>query len=200
MNENNYAYIGKFTINRSKALIWIVYLLVVLLYISGLYQKLDKSVDHRLQYHAIPIAISTLYQSHKHDYRGWRSTEIPFQANRELSDELIAEQIKAPVDKRQGHYYWVADDRGYADYVIAAFALFGPHMKSLYNFWFVILLISTTLFVFAFRKQICAMAFLALLIIGIHSASTLLKLIHVSVAIYEPRYLDVLALISVCHM
>lgn len=191
---------GKLSISRSKALIFIVYSLIALLYISGLYQKLHVSADDRIKFHAIPVAISTLYQGHKHDYRGWRSTEIPFQNDVLLTDEFIAQHIQAPVNKAQGHYYWVADDRGFADYVIAAFALFGPRMKSLYHFWFVILLLSATLFVLAFNRQVWAMAFLALLVLGIHSAVALLKLTPNLTALYEPRYLDVLALVPVYHM
>ena len=192
--------IGKVSISRSKALIFILYGLVFLFYISGLHQQLDVSYENRIKFHAVPIAISTLYQGHKHDYRGWRSTEIPFQNDILLTDEFLAKQIKAPVDKDQGHYYWVADDRGYADYVIAAFALFGPHMRSLYDFWFVLLLLSITFFVQAFGRQVWPLAFLSLLVLGIHFASALLKLIQIPIGIYEPRYLDALALIPVFHM
>lgn len=186
---------------HTKHLIIIVYVLLATLYIGGLYQKLYKSADNRMKFHAIPIAISNLYQGHKHDYRGWLSTERPFQGvNGVLQDSFIKKQRKASVNKEAGHYYWVADDRGYADYVIASFALFGPYMKSLYHFWFLILFLSVTLFIKSFSKHEWTIAYLAFLMLGMHSAMALLKLIHVSVAIFEPRYLDVLAIVPVFHM
>lgn len=186
---------------RSKHIIFIVYGLLAALFISGLYQKLYKSADNRIKFHAVPVAISTLYQEHKHDYRAWSSTEKPFQAIPGLlEDHFISEQIKVPVDKDQGHYYWAADDRGYADYVIASFWLFGAHMKSLYFFWFAILFLSVTLFIISFGKYTWIMAYLALLMLGIHSAASLLKLQPAAVPIYEPRYLEVLALVPTMHM
>lgn len=194
--------ISRWSFSRSKALILIVYSLVVMFYITGLYQKLYYSEDARIRIHAIPIAISTLYQGHKHDYRGWRSTALPFQSphlNR-LKDKFINERIQFPVNKDEGHYNWVADDRGYADFVIGAFALFGPHMKSLYHFWFLIFLISITLFILSFKKHPWALAFAALLILGVHSAAMLLKLIHVECPLFEPRYLDVLSLFPMFHL
>ncbi len=183
---------------RPAALLALIYLLFLLLFVSGIYQKLYIGEDNRLKYHAIPVAISTLYQGHKHDYRGWRSTAMPFQSSNQ-TDGLIAEQINQPVQKTQGHYYWVADDRGYADIVIAAFYLFGPKLKSLYCFWFLIFALSTLLFTISFRKKMSALACLAFLLLGIHSSMSLLQY-HISVPWYEPRYLDVLALVSVFHL
>lgn len=154
----------------------------------------------RIKISAAPIAISMLYQDHKHDYRGWKSTAMRFQEEGPLTDKLLSKQINAPVDRSQGHYYWIGDDRGFADYMIAAFALFGPRVKSLYYFWFVILLLSVTLFISSFRKETWAIAFLALVILGIHSAAAFLKFLYGTMPIFEPRFLDVLALIAVCHI
>src|SRR3990167_813697 len=103
--------IWKWSINRRKALILLIYGLVALTYISGVYQKWHATSDNRMKFHAIPVAISTLYQGHKHDYRGWRSTEIPFRSIDALNNEFLMQQIKGPVDVTQGHYYLVADDR-----------------------------------------------------------------------------------------
>lgn len=187
--------------NHSKLLIFVIYFLLASTYFSGLVQKLYRCADPRIKIHAIPVAISTLYQKHKHDYRGWLSTERPFQGlHGKVTDKFILEQIKAPVDKEAGHYYWVADDRGYLDFVIGSFALFGSHIKSLYHFWFLILFLSISLFVISFRKQPWALAYLAFVILGIHSAMSILKYIHIEVPVFEPRYLDVLAIVSILHM
>lgn len=186
---------------HSKYMLYIVYGLFVALFISGLYQKLYKSVDGRIQFHAVPVAISTLYQGHKHDYRGWLSTERPFQGVKGvLTDSFIKRQIKAPVHEEEGHYHWTADDRGFTDFVIAAFALFGPKMISLYFFWFLLLFLSLTFFILSFRSQTWALAYLALLLLGLHSAMSLLKLIHVAQPVYDLRYLEVLAIVPILHM
>ncbi len=90
-----------------------------------------------------------------------------------------------------------------ADYVIASFLLFGPHMLSLYHFWFVIFFVSLILFTLSFGRQLWAMSFLALAILSIHSAVVTLKVIPYgsgSVSLFEPRFFDILGLISVYHM
>lgn len=190
----------KSSITASNILVFYVYFLLILFFLSGVYQKLYENAEDRVNLHAVPVAISILYQGHKHDYCGWRSTELPFQSCGKLTNSFLTHQINAPVDKSQGDYYWVVDDKGFVDYVIAAFSIFGPRKESLYCFWFLILFLSVTLFVKSFRKQIWAIAILIFLLLGMHFATSLLKLATIPIAIYEPRYLDVLALISIYHM
>jgi hypothetical protein len=111
------------------------------IYVRGQHLALDRHVSSRLQFHAIPVALSVLYHGRPHDYTAFSSLAISFQAS--TADARAIASVPPADDKT---YYWVADDRGMGDYVIAAFALFGPHPKSLYYAYFVVLACSVVLF------------------------------------------------------
>ena len=96
----------------------------------------------RYRFHAIPVAVSTLYHNRPHDYTAHRSLAMSFHdAGRDIDDQ-IREAIRPESSIGGGTYYWVADDRGLADFVVGAFWLFGPQVTSLSNFWFLLLSLS----------------------------------------------------------
>lgn len=196
---------------RCSILIVLCALAVGLIFLRGLRLDLVSNVTDRLRFHAIPIAISVLYHNHPHDYTGIREVSIPFQAPGKLQksiDNAVEQKVKS-----QNNYFWVADDKGFEDFVIGAFVLFGPKLTSLYFFWFVCLALSTGVFVASYKKNVFSLCLLTLLLAGVHAAVSVLPLADEAnflggqpfsslsgVSVYEPRFLDVLAFIPLLHI
>ena len=108
----------------------------------GLY----RSPSNRLRYHAIPVAVSRLYHDWPRDYTASRNLAMQFQNHRRGMVDLIRESVDPPYPIGTGIYFWVADDRGLADFVAASFGLFGPRLHSLSKFYFVLLAASVLIF------------------------------------------------------
>ena len=107
------------------------------MYARGQTVALDQPVTGRLRFHAIPVAMSVLYHGRRHDYTTYRSLALGFQERPQAiptSEDSIETRLAWAATytppKDDATHYWAADDRGWADYVIGAFALFGPHVKS----------------------------------------------------------------------
>lgn len=196
---------------RCQILMILCALAIGVIFLRGLRLDLVSNVTDRLRYHAIPIAISVLYHNHPHDYTGIREVCIPFQAPGKLQNS-IGNAVEQKVES-QNNYFWVADDKGFEDFVIGAFALFGPKLTSLYLFWFVCLGLSAGVFAASYKKNMFSLCLLALLLAGVHAAVSVLPLADEAnflggqpfsslsgVSIYEPRFFDVLALIPLLHI
>jgi len=186
-------------------------IVIVIIFFRGWRLGLVESVTDRLRYHAIPVAVSVVYHNHPHDYTGIREVAIPFQGPGSLK-QLLDHAVHKEIQQRDT-YYWVADDKGYADFVIVAFKLFGPKLNSLYLLWFVCLTFSVGLYLKSFRGSLSSLALLSMTLVGIHAAISVLPLadeanffnlqpsgLLSTVSIYEPRFLDVLAMIPVIHI
>ena len=91
--------------------IWAAISLAVI-YIGGRHSELDRHVTNRLQFHAIPVALSVLYHGRTHDYTAYSSVAIPFQTPAPDVDTKIARAIGNVPPPGDSTYYWVADDRG----------------------------------------------------------------------------------------
>lgn len=180
------------------------FILILSLFLYGISQNLTNP-EGREKYWSLPIAISILYQGHVHDYAGWRTTSIPFQGM-QFNKESISQAINRPVDKTQGNFYKILSAKGGVDYIIAAFYIFGPKPISLYYLWFLILISSTSLYLLTFRTNKWALGYLSLILLSIFSATEPLSSIFNSetksmgLSIYDPRFYDVLAIISVFHI
>ena len=197
---------------KRQLLLTLIFGLIVVLFFRGLHLHLASRITDRIKFHAIPIAISELYHHHPHDYTGIKSVEVAFQSPID-TEILITKSIAQTVEGHHENYYWVADDKGFTDYVIASFYLFGPYLKSMYYMWFVILIASVGLFLISFSKQKEALSLLCLLLLGMYVGISTFTLCNSegmnaeitlsslsSTALYDTRLLDVLALVSVFHM
>jgi hypothetical protein len=170
----------------------------------GLYQK----ASNRVRFHAIPVAISELYHNRQHDYTAFRTLAHRFHDSSRPLDEQIAEAIRS--DPGTDTYYWVADDRGLSDFVLAAFRLFGPQTRSLSNFWFLLLAFGVGLFVLGYWNKPSALVLPVQALFGLLVLAEWLPFReqipfddHVwqgQVALYESRLFDALALVSVLHL
>ncbi|MGI0015183.1 MAG: hypothetical protein ACREBU_17350, partial [Nitrososphaera sp.] len=129
-------------------------------------------------------------------------------------DGLIGAARAATISPDDKVYFWTADDRGMADYVIVAFKLFGYKERSLYLFYFVLLGISCAVYIFSYRHERRALGLLALALVAIWiylpvlvlaSERSLLTVGAVAdkadhVALFETRVFDVLAFVAVLHI
>jgi len=194
--------------NKRYSLMLFVVGILFFIFNRGLTLHEENSITDRVRFHAIPVALSVLYHHHPHDYTGLHAIAIPFQGSGDINHLINAAKLQQ-LDQDKEIYYWVADDRGFADYVIAAFYVFGAQLNSLYYMWFLILSVSCVLFLISFSKELWALSFLCLVLIGIHlSISTLpLSAFHREgmhymggAGLHEPRFLDVLAMVAVMHM
>lgn len=185
---------------------------IATIFLRGWQLGLVHSVDmDRIRYHAIPVAISFLYHNQPHDYTAIKEIAFPFQAA-DPTQQLIDEAVHKEITQRDT-YYWAADDKGFGDFVIIAFKLFGPQLSSLYLLWFVCLTFSVGLFITSFRRSLASLALLGMTLVGILATISALPLadeanfvkqlpggLFSTVSLYEPRFSEVLAMIPVIHL
>lgn len=189
--------------------------LVIYVFNRGVSLGIDQGTTDRLRFHAIPVAIATLYHDFPHDYTSRKQIALTFQDTGPHVNEKIQLMRAAPGIDRDGEkYYWAADDRGLADFVIWSFKLFGPQESSFYKFYFVILLVSLVSFVIAYYRQremlVLAIFFVAgigalMPVLLLTSGSNFLSIASTSahespVGIFESRLFDVLSLLPIMHI
>ncbi len=192
------------------ACLCVLTILMGLLYATDRRLGLYQFASTRYRFHAIPVAVSTLYHNRPHDYTAYRILALRFQdAGRDIDDQ-IREAVRAQHDIGGGTYFWVADDRGLADFVIASFRLFGPRVKSLSKGYFVLFGFTLALFVVGFWRTpvaLCLPVFLVLAWLGVSQ----ILLVRVpmqfgkgwwgeEISLYESRLFDVLSLIAALHL
>jgi hypothetical protein len=189
-----------------QALVWVwAGLSLVAIHARGHQLGLDQHVTNRLRFHAIPVAISVLYHARPHDYTAFQSLAMPFQIAGSLETliERAREDAPPPGDPT---YYWAADDRGMADYVIAAFALFGPHTQSLYSFYFVVFGTSVLLVLLDQSWHPVKSAALLFTLGAFYAGLSVIPLGNLTVAVfepgslYEPRIIELLAYVATLHL
>jgi hypothetical protein len=160
---------------KRRMLFLLLFSLFLFLFYRGFELNLVKPITERIRLHAIPVAISVLYQGHKHDYTGLHEIAMRFYGS-DSTRHLIQSTTSQGVQDKHRKYYWVADDRGFADYVIASFYLFGPSLSSMYFMWFLVLLISTSCFLISFGRNLPSLGYLCLTYLSIHLAISCLPL------------------------
>jgi hypothetical protein len=191
------------------ALCGVLVALVALLHDTDRRLGLHEHPSTRFRFHAMPVAISVLYHNHPHDYTAVRSLAMRFQT----TDHDIDGQLLAAARSREEHggtYFWVADDRGSADFVIGAFRLFGPRVRSLSDFYILILGLSVLLYAAGFWRSPGALllpvfvllCWLAIAQVLLYPAPFPNAEGHWSerIPLYESRMFDVLALVAVLHL
>jgi hypothetical protein len=152
------------------ALAVLAYLLVILSVLEGFGLGIQNSEpSSRLRVHAIPVALSQLYHDWPHDYTANLGLALRFQGKGKTMDLVRAAATRTPLD-RSSVYYWTADDRGLADFVYFSFALFGPHLQSLFAFWFVLLAVAVSAFVVGAKRDTFALAVLCCGVAGVLAA------------------------------
>ncbi len=170
----------------------------------------DDNVPTRLRYHALPVGMSVLYYGKRHDLTGYNGLAGQFHNPAEKTAELISrysQGVDRDYIRDTGNYYWVADDRGVGDYVILAFALFGPHASSFYWLYCLLLAAIVGAYVAGLHRDRLSMVLLPLLLGGY-----VVALFSVAAAppnpsvqknllpIYDSRTFDALALIGFAHL
>lgn len=161
---------------------------------------LDRHLSNRLKLHAIPVAISVLYHGRVHDYAAFKSVAMSMRGGD------IGAAIAQPVPPDDPTYYWVADDRGLADYVIAAFALFGPHVTSLYWMFFVVFAASMALFLLDLGRHAVAAALAVLVTTALYASLPVIPLGNLTLpifevgALFEPRVFELLSYVAALHL
>ncbi|HEV2986146.1 MAG TPA: hypothetical protein VGX46_17230, partial [Vicinamibacterales bacterium] len=176
------------------------------IFLRGERAGIDRHVSNRLRFHAIPMAISVLYHAGPHDYTGFSSIAIPFQDTSSDLDAKISAALKQNLPAHDSTYYWVADDRGMGDYVIAAFVLFGPRTESLYLFYFVVLGMSVILFLADLGRQPIASAMLIFALGALYTCTLVIPLANLTLpvfepgSLYEPRLMELLSYVAALHL
>jgi hypothetical protein len=184
--------------------------LVALLFATDRRLGLHQFASTRYRFHAIPVAVSALYHQRPHDYTAYRYLAMRFQNPGEDLDEQIKKAVWPDRDFGGGTYFWVADDRGLADFVMGAFWLFGPKTLSLSKFYFVLLATALLLFAIGYWRRPAALLLpLTALLAWLAIAQVMLVRVPMQfgrgwwgeeIALYESRMFDVLALVSVLHL
>jgi hypothetical protein len=184
--------------------------LVWLLYVTDRRLGLHESANTRYRFHAIPVAVSVLYHHRPHDYTAHRGLAMRFHDSGRNLDEQIRGTVDPAFPVGDGTYYWVADDRGLADFVCGAFHLFGPRVSSLSNLWFLILSISLLLYTIAFWRVPAALIVPPLFLLGWLGIASIapeslpfpnaMGYWGEAIALYESRMFDGLALVAVLHL
>ena len=183
-------------------------LMLSLLFAADARLDLHRHASNRYRFHAIPVAVSQLHHGHAHDYTAYRALAHRFHDGARDLDEQIRESLST--DPGTDTYFWVADDRGLADFVAAAFVLFGPEVRSLSHFWFLLLGASVVLFAIGFWKRPATLALPVFVLFGLLVLAEAVahreeipfdrRVWQENVALYESRMFDALALVAVLHL
>src|SRR5690349_2578641 len=96
-------------------------LVLALLYAADARLGLHRHASNRYRFHAVPVAVSQLHHGRERDYTAFRALAHRFHDGARDLDEQIRESLSA--GPGTDTYFWVADDRGLADFVAAAFVL-----------------------------------------------------------------------------
>lgn len=193
------------TLRRAGVWVWVAYALYAI-HGKGQELALDVNVTDRLRYHAVPVAISSLYHDWPHDYTAIKPLAFQFQGVPGPLEELITWAVAYQQKPEDAVYFWAADDRGMADYVAWAFRLFGPHTSSLYSFYFVVLGISCLLFLLEAGGSAGMNALLLFTLAAVYSAIPVIPLANIHptvyepVTLYEPRTIEMLSAIATLHL
>jgi len=184
--------------------------LVCLLFAAVDRLGLNQSANTRYRFHAIPVAVSTLFHHYPHDYTAARNLALRFHDPGRNLDDQIGEATQPDADLGGGTYFWVADDRGLADFVLGAFWLFGPGIKSLADFWFLVLSFSLLLYLIGFWRTPAALVLPPFVLLGwvaiLSVAPERLPFPNAQgywgeeIALCESRLFDGLALVALLHL
>ena len=175
------------------------------MFVRGRQVGIDQPITSRLRFHAIPVAMSVLYHGRPHDYTAFFGLAIGLQ-NEEPIEGRIAWAVTYSPPANDKTYYWAADDRGMADYVIGAFSLFGPHGSSLYKFYFVLLGLSVLLFLLDLGWHPAMSATLLFALGALYTCLAVIPLGNLTVtmfepgALYEPRVIELLSFVAALHL
>ena len=148
-------------------LIVLALIIFISIFIKGWALGLDQGASNRIRFHAIPVALAVTVHGLPHDYTSRITIAHPFQNETAPLNELIAAGRAAKISPEDKVYFWPADDRGMADYVIAAFKFFGYKERSLYLFFFVLLGITCAVYIFSYKHETRALALLPLALVAI---------------------------------
>lgn len=172
----------------------------------------EDRVSNRMQFHAIPVALSYLYYGKPHDLTAYKGIAFEFQAQQTPLPQLLA-KYSSGVDQaniqQQQTYYWVADDRGMGDFTIVAFRLFGPHISSLYWLYIALLAVSIGAYVLTLYRDRLSMTVMVVLLGG-YVVSLFAAVVSGSndnynfegklIPIHDSRTFDALAIIGLAHI
>jgi hypothetical protein len=182
--------------------------LLALLYAADSRLGLHRHASNRYRFHAIPVAVSHLHHGRAHDYTAYRPLAHRFHDGACDLDGQIRESLTQ--DPGTDTYFWVADDRGLADYVSAAFVLFGSEVRSLSHFWFVLLGASVVLFAVGFWNRPATLALPVFVLFGLLVLAEAVahreqipfdrRVWQENVALYESRLFDALSIVAVIHL
>lgn len=125
-----------------------VYCLVVLASLSIFFSQNPISGDiqgekyQRFYYHVLPVFLSNKYLDHPYDYSADESARriVWSKDIKDSLDQTIERSItELKSANRSGiDYFWMVDDRGFADFTFIAFNLFGEKMFSLSILWLIV--------------------------------------------------------------
>jgi len=173
--------------------------------------KLDQNLANRYRYHAIPVALSQMYQGKSHDYTAWRNLALRFQDAQRSIQELIEENSHKRDDLGKNVYYWTADDRGLSDYVVLAFTIFGPSVESLSRFYYLLLAIGLALYFLGHWRDPAGLMLVVLYLAGVF---VLVRFFHVRelvsashgdiwkepIGLFDSRLFDILSFPAFLHL
>ena len=96
----------------------------------------------RFYYHVLPVFLSSKYLDHPYDYSADESARriVWSKDIKDSLDQTIERSItELKSANRSGiDYFWMVDDRGFADFTFIAFHLFGEKMFSLSILWLIV--------------------------------------------------------------
>jgi hypothetical protein len=158
-----------------------------------------RTLNLRHTLYSLPYAIS-------HRYFGARGyvifqdiADVFLAAHPNVTNETLAQAI-ASKPSRERLMFFPGDDKGYADFVILAFRVFGMRIESLYDFWFAIYLIGIAAFVVVFWKQPPRLAALVIITLAVYAAFFALGLTEELRSVHNPRAFGIVSFIPLVHL
>src|SRR5207247_2347964 len=93
-----------------------------------------------------------------------------------------------------------ADEKGYIDYVMLAFSIFGLKVQSLYSFYFLVLGVSLSAFVVQFFRRIEFLALAPIILAAHHATVLVLPDGYVTSVLHDGHFIPAVACLAALHV
>jgi hypothetical protein len=117
-------------------------------------------------------------------------------------DRVIAEALTVPVDREAPPVLIRGNDLGWVDYVYFSFMLFGPHVSSLFYFYYLLLGLSTAIFLAVFWRSPVSLYVLSMYLVGHYLLLGYIKDLgeHYIVSVTNSRFYSAAAVLPALHI
>lgn len=180
-------------------IIIIAMITIILIYQLGISLGMSDTIHLRHTLYSIPGAIGFL----NHGGTGYtvysQLTDLIGSGQADINS-LISQAIHFKNLDHQKIFLIPSDDKGTIDFAVGSFVVFGSKIQSLYKGYFLLLIVSATVYFLQFRKRESELIYLTLFLLSLFTMTRVFPLTKELFSFHNPRVFGTLAIIPVMHL